>query len=191
MTQGEIRFYRSNEPFYELTNFYGKHMDKTFSLNIDGKEWPSTESYFQAMKFDPGNPEYADLIRTSNSPSKAKMLGEQLQSWGRFSHTWKHSKKNSSKVKNLVLESIQKGIKPRKDWLEKRRIIMKTALSAKFRQNLELSKLLLNTGNAKLIENSPTDIYWGCGKRDKGQNVLGQCLQEVREELREKEKEQE
>jgi predicted NAD-dependent protein-ADP-ribosyltransferase YbiA (DUF1768 family) len=38
-------------------------------------------------------------------------------------------------------------------------------------------------GNA-IVENSPFDDYWGCGKDGSGQNKLGQILMEVRELLR-------
>jgi N-glycosidase YbiA len=41
---------------------------------IDGKLWPTTEHYFQAMKF-PTRPEHQEKIRTNNSPELAKKLG--------------------------------------------------------------------------------------------------------------------
>ena len=43
---GAINFYNSNAPYYEFTNFYQN------PVQIDGKKWPTTEHYYQAMKFD-------------------------------------------------------------------------------------------------------------------------------------------
>lgn len=62
----------------------------------------------------------------------------------------------------------------------------------KFSQNEELRNLLINTGNAILIEGSPLDKIWGVGLRFdhpdiqnadrwKGTNYLGQCLMFVRQ----------
>ena len=55
----------------------------------------------------------------------------------------------------------------------------------KFRQNPALRKALLDTGDAKLIESSPYDSYWGEGKDKKGFNHLGTILERVRNKIRE------
>lgn len=41
-----IYFYESGKPYYEFTNF-----QTGYSINLDGKQWPTTEHYYQAMKF--------------------------------------------------------------------------------------------------------------------------------------------
>jgi N-glycosidase YbiA len=64
---------------------------------------------------------------------------------------------------------------------------MRTALRAKFKQHPELKKTLLSTGEARLIESSPTDSYWGIATREDGSegfNKLGLLLMEIREEIR-------
>jgi predicted NAD-dependent protein-ADP-ribosyltransferase YbiA (DUF1768 family) len=43
--------------------------------------------------------------------------------------------------------------------------------------------LLLSTGNATLIEDSPMDFYWGCGSDGTGKNMLGKILMEYRDIL--------
>jgi len=43
--------------------------------------------------------------------------------------------------------------------------------------------MLLDTRPAYLIENSPSDKYWGCGRDGSGQNKLGVLLMQVRDEL--------
>jgi predicted NAD-dependent protein-ADP-ribosyltransferase YbiA (DUF1768 family) len=50
---------------------------------------------------------------------------------------------------------------------------MLTALHAKFSQNEKLKDLLLSTGDAVLIEDSPFDQHWGVGKRGDGVNRFG------------------
>lgn len=66
--------------------------------------------------------------------------------------------------------------------------------TAKFSQNPDLGKRLIDTGDAILAEASPFDKIWGIGigvehknflkpERWKGRNVLGETLMTVREEL--------
>jgi len=62
--------------------------------------------------------------------------------------------------------------------------VMYRCLIAKFRQNDDARSVLLGTGNAQLIEDSPTDYYWGCGRNGTGQNRLGVLLMRLRGELR-------
>ncbi|MCL7416126.1 MAG: NADAR family protein [ANME-2 cluster archaeon] len=59
--------------------------------------------------------------------------------------------------------------------------IMLLALRAKFGQHPELARKLLDTGDARLHEDSPTDRYWGI----KGKDRMGILLMQVRDELRE------
>lgn len=65
------------------------------------------------------------------------------------------------------------------DWDNKRIEVMLTGLRAKFK-NPELRKMLIDTGNAILHENSPTDMFWGI----KGKDMLGKLLMQVREEIK-------
>jgi N-glycosidase YbiA len=70
------------------------------------------------------------------------------------------------------------------DWDQIKRTVMKECCLAKFLQHADLRKQLMETGTEELIEDSPVDSWWGCGKDGTGQNVLGQVLMEIREELR-------
>lgn len=65
------------------------------------------------------------------------------------------------------------------DWEQVKFQIMKNGLWAKFTQNPDLTEKLLATGNAKLHENSPTDMVWGV----KGKDMLGKLLMQVRKDL--------
>ena len=74
-------------------------------------------------------------------------------------------------------------IKLRADWEEVKRNEMLSVLRLKFQDPLLRIKLI-NTGDARLIEgNTWGDTYWGvCNGQ--GQNVLGQLLMLVRDEIR-------
>lgn len=71
----------------------------------------------------------------------------------------------------------------------------KTGLKAKFTQNSDLLQLLLSTDNQTLVYASAEDPVWGAAVSVQealkipsvlwqGQNLLGQCLMEIRSELR-------
>jgi ribA/ribD-fused uncharacterized protein len=76
-------------------------------------------------------------------------------------------------------------------WSENKYAIVIKGNTAKFRQNQELCSILNSTGNALLVEASPTDVIWGVGlsmddprikdrRQWKGENLLGKALMEVR-----------
>ena len=79
-------------------------------------------------------------------------------------------------------------------WNEKRYDIMKKALILKFGQNEDIKKILLETNNKILYESSKFDKIWGIGyfpsqvinadKNKFGKNLLGLCLMEVRNLLK-------
>jgi N-glycosidase YbiA len=63
--------------------------------------------------------------------------------------------------------------KIRTDWNSIRDATMATALSAKFQQHEELRKVLLSTGDSRLVEHTANDSYWADGGDGSGQNRLG------------------
>jgi ribA/ribD-fused uncharacterized protein len=72
----------------------------------------------------------------------------------------------------------------RRDWESVKDGVMLDALRAKFSQHADLRALLLATGDAKLVEHTANDAYWGDGGDGSGRNRLGQLLMRVRDELR-------
>jgi hypothetical protein len=72
----------------------------------------------------------------------------------------------------------------RRDWEAVKDEIMLTAVRAKFTQHADIRAILLSTGEAKLIEHTWKDRYWGDGGDGSGRNRLGEILMQVREELR-------
>jgi len=74
----------------------------------------------------------------------------------------------------------------RPDWESVKDDLMREALYAKFSQHPELRSLLLETGEAVLIEHTKNDSYWADGGDGTGKNRLGLLLMELREKLRTK-----
>ena len=83
-----------------------------------------------------------------------------------------------------------------KIWNERKTDIVIRGNFAKFSQNPELKYFLLNTNNRVLVEASPYDKIWGIGMDYKdtrcenptlwnGENLLGFCLMEVRDMIKE------
>ena len=147
-TSSKIKFYNRDEPYYEFTNFY------PCVVRIDGKDWPTTEHYFQAQKFI-GTP-YVEKVRKLQHPRDAFQLSRdpQVSRWRRT------------------------------DWESVKDDVMLKALRVKFSENSRLRKRLLDTGTRELIEHTSNDSYWGDGGNGTGQNKLGQFLMKVRRELR-------
>jgi len=100
------------------------------------------------------DPGYRERIRVSRTPKDAKTLGQ---------------------TRKRPLRS---------DWEDVKVDVMRTALLAKFTTHADLCNALLNTGEEELVENAPTDYFWGCGQLGSGQNMLGKLLMETREVLR-------
>ena len=69
------------------------------------------------------------------------------------------------------------------EWSTKKVPRMARVIDAKFRQNRDLRKKLLETNPRSLIEESNTDAFWGIGKKGNGHNMLGILLMATRNEL--------
>jgi ribA/ribD-fused uncharacterized protein len=75
-------------------------------------------------------------------------------------------------------------VKMRPDWDQVKDQVMYECCMAKFLQHSDLRAQLMATGDQELIEDSPIDSYWGCGKDGTGKNQLGKTLMRIREELK-------
>ena len=72
----------------------------------------------------------------------------------------------------------------RPDWSAVKDDVMRRAVLKKFETHSDIRAALLATGDRKLVEASPFDRYWGCGRNGTGLNKLGRILMEIRERLR-------
>jgi len=79
--------------------------------------------------------------------------------------------------------NIGQLVQMRPDWDQVKYSIMKECVKAKFLQHPDLKEKLSATGKEEIVEDSPIDWYWGCGKDGTGQNMLGKILMEVRNEI--------
>jgi N-glycosidase YbiA len=145
-TTAIVKFYSVSDEFGEFSNF------AAYPIAIDDRQWPTTEHYFQAQKFE--DAAYQQKIRKANSPILAARLGRDRRQ------------------------------KLRRDWESVKVGVMRTAVMAKFVQHEDLRALLLSTGDAKLVEHTENDDYWGDGGDGSGKNMLGRILMQVRESLR-------
>jgi ribA/ribD-fused uncharacterized protein len=72
----------------------------------------------------------------------------------------------------------------RRAWESVKVGIMREVVRAKFSQHDDIRQLLLSTGDAKIVEHTENDSFWGDGGDGSGKNMLGRILMEVREELK-------
>jgi ribA/ribD-fused uncharacterized protein len=123
------------------------------------KDYSTSEHLFQALKFE--DPRDSEKIRAQSSPRDALQMAGKLR------------------------ERVREG------WISNRINIkmMEKTLFLKFTQHDHLRDLLLATGDAKLVEDSPIDSFWGIGADGSGQNQLGEALMKVRATLTAFEKE--
>jgi ribA/ribD-fused uncharacterized protein len=124
-------------------------------LTLNFQIWPTAEHLFQALKFtgDADNYGYREKIRCSYRASTARELG------------------------------VSRSVPIRSDWDSVKVKGMLRILRLKAFQHDSVVDCLKSTGNALLVEKSPTDYYWGCGKDNSGKNMLGKLWMQVRSEL--------
>lgn len=72
------------------------------------------------------------------------------------------------------------------DWNELKVPAMTQICRAKLAQHPYIQKKLLETGDRLIVEDSPTDSFWGWGPDRNGQNELGKIWMKLRSELRER-----
>ena len=117
-------------------------------FTIDGKRWASVEHYFQASQYKKGFPDfYAQFSldsesELSNDVALAKKVGRKPN---------KKYKLKQSIPDNIVVDEDFYEVKQNPRHEEERL----KALMAKFSQNLDLKKVLMETKNAKLMRFKP------------------------------------
>ena len=79
------------------------------------------------------------------------------------------------------------GIWPlkRRGWKKLRRVLMTRAVYTQAKTHTEVAEALLATGDEFLVDNSAYDHYWGIGRDQRGENMYGQVLADVRAKLQE------
>lgn len=168
----QIKFYSRSSKYFAFSNFYIPPTPIVIDVNGIAEPFKTTEHYYQAMKFYiPQSAEHMLIFRkiqSAKTPTEAFYLGKFLK--GKFK--W---------IDDLIAE--HKGLPIRDDWDQVKLDVMRTAIRAKFEQNQTLSQMLIATGKAELMEDSPYDTYWGIGRNGGGQNHLGKLLMELRDTI--------
>lgn len=107
-----------------------------------------------------------------------------------------HSQKDPSRIKEFEMErpsqskKFGRRVRLRKDWEQVKDQIMYDVCYAKFTQDPELLRKLLDTGNVELVEgNNHRDRCWGMTydlnlHKYVGDNRLGIVLMKLRDDLR-------
>lgn len=142
--------------FYKVNAPYGCFSNfSPHGIHLADCDWQTVEHYYQSQKFVGTEEEtIVPVIRRAKTPEEAAALGR------------------------------DRTRKVRSDWEAEKRTIMREAVLIKFLTHLDIQKTLLSTGDCCIVEDSPTDYYWGCGLDKTGENHLGQILMSVREEIR-------
>lgn len=99
---------------------------------------------------------------------------------------WEEYIRNQSTAMLAAHEGRREDLQLRPDWEDVKEDVMYKVLKEKFKDD-GLRNLLLSTNEEELIENSPTDRYWG-RHNGVGQNRLGELLMQLRGEIRNKKK---
>lgn len=126
-----------------------------YGVELDGAYWPTVEHYFQGAKFEGTDPSHRDAILATRSAKDAANLGRDRR----------------------------RRLRP--DWESVKEAVMLRALRKKFETHAKIRERLVATVDEELVENSPSDFYWGVGADGSGKNRLGHLLMQVRRELQE------
>ena len=85
-------------------------------------------------------------------------------------------------AKKLANETYKAARDP--DWGDKKVAVVDEILRAKLAQHPEAQEALRESGDEEIVEDSPTDHFWGAGADGSGQNILGKLWMKIRDEYR-------
>lgn len=124
-----------------------------FAIRYDGELYQTAETAYQARKFYYTNPEIEEQIRLAPSPWEAKRIAEENRAFCR------------------------------PDWEELKLLIMEDILRVKLFQHPFVREKLLATGDMPIVDDSPSDPFWGVGFDRRGRNELGKLWMKLRSML--------
>jgi len=142
-----VHFYSSKDPYGLFSNFARR------PITIDGKEWPTSEHFFQAMKYAQVDADYLEKIRAADKPGETFWMG------------------------NNRARAI------RSDWDTIKDDVMRYVVLVKFTAHRDCLNMLLGTGSRDIVEHTTKDTYWADGGDGSGKNMLGRILMETRNVL--------
>ena len=114
--------------------------------------------------------------------------------WKTSEHYYQAQKFSNSAVRKLIINAPtpkeasnigrNRMYTLREDWELVKQQIMFDAVYYKFKQNEQILKKLLETGDAYIVEATVKENYWGCGPNNDGQNNYGKIVMAVRSKLK-------
>jgi len=183
----------------DLDNIFKFGVKSEFSISykktfeIDGNKYINVEQYYESQKYyNPENENNMGLytaLLNADSISKVKMLAERKEKIPALAK--KMVVNNKSDKRNIAeLIDLYRDVEERENWEEIKLDVMYDGLKAKFEQNEDLKTSLLETDKKQLVFDLKKDNYWGIGKNNKGENMLGKLLMKLRTNLKEEQQEQ-
>lgn len=154
MTEQRDPNYVTDKAIYFYTpRFYAFDNFSAFAVRVWGKEFSTTEQAYQWKKYSVSSPDIADQILRAKSAYATK------------------------KIADAHKEGVDSA------WHDEKLTYMEEILRAKIEQHEKIKMLLIETGDRDIIENSPTDYFWGIGEDGTGENQLGKLFMKLRAEL--------
>ena len=167
------------------------------NLIVDKRAYKTVEHAYQGLKWKQGPPgeshelkqlrdEYADIVGSARTGSQSFMLSRFVtkKKKGDGVYVKVPPYEQLAHIKPTVMKFYNNGL--RKHTVTERRVleIMQQLVDAKFNQDEDLKRRLLQTGNRRLVEHTAVDSFWGDGGDGSGKNHLGECLMRTRNNLR-------
>lgn len=138
--------------YFYTPRYYAFDNFSAFAIELWGKVFPTAEHAYQWKKFEFSESSVADEIFAARSARDTKVIADAHKD--EISPEW-------DKMKISFMEDI---------------------LRAKVDQHDKIKELLLETAGKDIVENSPTDSFWGIGKGE-GKNELGKLWMKLLSEL--------
>jgi hypothetical protein len=148
----ESNYITSEAVYFYTPTFYVFDNFSAFAVEAWDRLFPTAEHAYQWKKFEFSGSPHADEIINARSARDTKVIAGKYKT--EVSPEW-------DRVKLSFMEEI---------------------LRAKLLQHENVRTLLAETGKKEIIENSPTDSFWGIADGS-GQNQLGKLWMKLRDEL--------
>jgi len=136
---------------FYMGKYYALDNFSAFAIEWRTELWPTLEHAYQAEKTD--DERIRRTIKEALSAHDAKQIGRSV--------------------------STSKSL--RKDWGGVKKPMMKALMMCKAEQHPYIRKTLVQSKGLILIEDSPTDSFWGRGPDWKGENTVGELWMEIRD----------
>jgi N-glycosidase YbiA len=171
-----ILFFKTKEPYGCFSNF------SRYNFTFAGRAWATSEHAFQAMKFHE-HPELVTRVWAAETPRIAADLGRDRTLPLRPDWEARPSERTYIIVPQPD-DQVPRPKLPEPIYARVKDVVMYDVCLAKFQQNSDIRKILVDTGDEPIIEDSSKDDYWGWGPSKYGENKLGRILMALRSALR-------